>query len=89
MLLTAPALTLAWPAGVISLRIRRGIVALLIGSALHDIECWCSAVPATHPSGPASRNLSRRFRRGLGSGFLFKRAFSSPRLAAHYYGLCW
>jgi hypothetical protein len=61
MLLTAPALTPAWPAGVISLRIRRGIVALLIGSALHDIEA---------------------------SGFVFKRAFSSPRLVAHYYGLC-
>jgi hypothetical protein len=59
--LSAPALTLASPAGFVGLRILRGIVALLIGSALHGIEA---------------------------SGFVFKRASSSPRLVAHYYGFC-
>jgi hypothetical protein len=38
MLLAAPALKLTSPAGFIGSLIRRGIVALLIGSALHDIE---------------------------------------------------
>jgi len=61
MLLLAPTLTLASPAGFIGWRILRGIVALLIGSILHAIET---------------------------SGFVFKRAFSSPRLVAHYYDLC-
>ena len=61
MLLAAPALMVTWPAGVIGSHILRGIVALLIGLALHGIEA---------------------------SGFVFKRASSSPRLVAHYYGLC-
>jgi hypothetical protein len=61
MLLAAPALTLASPAGFIGWRILRGIVTLLIGLTLHGVEA---------------------------SGFVFKRAFSSPRLVAHYYGLC-
>jgi hypothetical protein len=61
MLLAAPALKRTSPAGFIGLLILRGIVALLIGSALHGIES---------------------------SGVSFKRASSSPRLAAHYYGLC-
>ena len=38
MLPSAPALTLAWPAGVVGLRILRGVVALLLGLALHGIE---------------------------------------------------
>jgi hypothetical protein len=38
MLLAVTALALAWPTGFIGVRIRHGIVALLIGSALHGIE---------------------------------------------------
>jgi hypothetical protein len=87
ILLSTRALALTSPAGFIGLRILRGIVALLIGSALHGIE-----VDAPPSRLRTLRVLLRKICLAASAAarlrFRVYAGISSPRLVVHYYGLC-